>query len=160
VAGSKGQKRSSSSSKASTSEGADKQQNLVTRLRREVAEAVLPMATHPSFMKQRTDVEAVDIQVGEGPTDLVVSVRSVQCSAPCCMVGYACMLNVDYVTCSCLSFFVCTGQGHQSSIFLSYGAFVLIGRARWDEVCSDHQTFWPFTCSLELDVLFSRRNAA
>jgi hypothetical protein len=64
----------SSSRETSSSDGAAAKQDLVTRLRKEVAEAVLPMATHPSFMKRRTDVEAVEIQVGEGPADLVISV--------------------------------------------------------------------------------------
>ena len=48
----------------------------MSRLRSEVAEAVLPAYRLPSVMKKRTDVEAVEIKVGEGPSDLVIKVRS------------------------------------------------------------------------------------
>ena len=59
-----------------TAEDAQAQkQDFITRLRRDVAEAVLPPQRVGSVMKRRTDVEAVEIKVGEGPSDLVVSVR-------------------------------------------------------------------------------------
>lgn len=59
--------------------GEGAQQDIVSRLRTEVAEAVLPVARYPSVMKRRTDVEAVEIRVGEGPSDLIVTVRIRHC---------------------------------------------------------------------------------
>jgi hypothetical protein len=59
---------------AAAGEGA--RQDLVSRLRSEVAQAVLPVHSLPSVMKKRKDVEAVEIKVGEGPSDVVLTVRS------------------------------------------------------------------------------------
>ena len=85
-AGSKtaGEESSSGSSSASTGDsgthesGSDtaggSKQSIVQQLRSEVAKAVLPEWETPSVMRRRSGVNAREIKVGEGPTDLVVQV--------------------------------------------------------------------------------------
>jgi hypothetical protein len=59
---------------------------LIEKLQSEVARAVLPEWEMPSVMRKRTDVNAREIQVGGGPTDLVVKVRP-QNPTSCCSNG-------------------------------------------------------------------------
>ena len=61
---------STSGSAGGASDASESKQSIVERLRSEVADAVLPMSKLPSVMLKRTDVEAVEIKVGEGPSDL------------------------------------------------------------------------------------------
>lgn len=62
---------------------AQAQTDFVRHLRSEVARAVLPDWNMQSVMKQRTDINAREIHVGEGPTDLVIQVSNY-------MRGFAC----------------------------------------------------------------------
>ena len=55
--------------------GGGEPQDFVARLRSEVAQAVLPVQNLPSVMKRRADV-AGEVKVAEGPSDLVISVRT------------------------------------------------------------------------------------
>lgn len=112
TAGEDGSSSSSSTGANGTDEsGSDasgsSKQTLIEQLRSEVAKAVLPEWETPSMMKRRTDVNAREIKVGEGPTDLVVQVGSfhlhgfilaaVGCT--CCPAFLAYLLAVGYLSC-------------------------------------------------------------
>lgn len=65
---------SGGSSSSATGSQEEAQTDFVRRMRSEVARAVLPDWNMQSVMKRHTDVNAREIRVGEGPTDLVVQV--------------------------------------------------------------------------------------
>jgi hypothetical protein len=72
--GQKGGKEGTKGTEGGAAE-APKRDDLIKRLRHEVAEAVLPAWDMPSVMRKRTDVEAREVQVGGGPSELVTVVR-------------------------------------------------------------------------------------